>query len=134
MKPYEVIKIYMVSSGRLFIFIWFARYKSGLGLSPRTSYLLSYYTCISGSKFDKVFLALLQSAGKVYITLCQPSCFGCRIPLYLILHFIITVHWKFSQLRSTTSNCESYSFLPGQFNLTKYSRNICGTNIRGTVL
>lgn len=95
MKPYEVVKIYMVSSGRLFLFIWVARFKSGLGLSPRTSYLLSCYMCISGSKFDKVFLALLPGVGKVYITLCQPSCFDCRILIYLILHFITTVHRKF---------------------------------------
>lgn len=68
----------MVSSGRLFIFIWVARYKSELGLSPRTNYLLSCYMCVSGSKFDKVFLALLHGVGRAYNVLCQLPPFDCR--------------------------------------------------------
>lgn len=115
MKPYEVVKIYMVSSGRLSIFIWVGRYKSVLGLSPRTSCLLSCYMYVSGSKFDKVFLALLHGVGRIYIVLCQLFCSVLTAEHYLTLLFLTSDHWKFENFPNSEimCNCESHSFLQG---------------------
>lgn len=54
-------------------------------------------TCVSGSKFDKVFLALLHRVGKVYIALCQLSCLTAEYlhTLYRILSQPITGKLKF---------------------------------------
>lgn len=51
-------------------------------------------TCVSGSKFDKVFLALLHRVGKVLHCSVPAFMFDCRILTYLIPHFITTNHWK----------------------------------------